>query len=286
MRRVKRSPDCGSGCRGYNYIAPGGRVAPARPCGYSGNIAPPAGWGVSAGAATGGGTATTVTVTNPGIDNSIIEIGCTYDAQLVRNGRVFRNYTINEDGTPNADVFEWLAEGATTFVPYVAATHGAYVECGDVPIEVTVCGCDDVAGDGSNIVQYITVSRMHATLGTYELGVFTDETQATAYTPVNPVDCDMLGSPAVRKEGRIQLGSGTLVWSPTPLTVSYTVSVQTIADLTNPPTFTDSFGNVTTFVLDEVQTFDHNTDLQSDGLAFVTVSDGDRVIISYIETGA
>lgn len=277
--------NCKSWCKPYPYIPPS---RPARrPNHGCSNLAPPLGWS-SIGGGVAGAPPVTVTVDNPGIDVSILEIGCTYDAQLECTGKVYRRLVVNEDGSAGSDVFEWLGTGAPSFVPYVAGTHGDYIDCADEPVDVVECGCDDVAGDGSNIVKYFTLSRTHPKLGTYQIGVFEENDPAsTAYTPVNPVDCNTLGSASVEKVGRVELGDGGVeVWSPTPLTISYTVSVQSIADVSNPPTFTDSFGNVTTFVLGESQTYDHNSALQSDGLAFVTANDGDRVIISYIELGA
>lgn len=227
----------------------------------------------------------TINATVTGIDQEFVHIGCTYDpATLLRTGRVFLKSIVTEDQTTESEQIMFLADGGTATVPYVEATHGRFVDCEDEPVEVSIQGCDDVAGDGSNIVTYFTVNRSHQTLGlSIDVGTFTDETQATAYVPVNPVDCSSIGVAAVRKEGRLEISGGT--WSPTPLTVSYTIRVADIADTNTPPTFTDSFGNVTSLEAGESLTFDHGDDLLSDGLATVTANVGDRVIITYIETG-
>lgn len=146
--------------------------------------------------------------------------------------------------------------------------------------------CDDVAGDGSNVVQYVeaykhTFDNAGAFTSTL-IGTFTDSTLTTAYTPTNGVDCDTLGVAARLHAGRITLeAAGT--WSPGPLVQSYTVTARTIGDTNNPPTFTDGFANVTTLDLGIPVGFNSASGDLIDTTAIVTSFAGDRVEIVYTE---
>lgn len=55
------------------------------------------------------------------------------------------------------------------------------------------CRCDDVAGDGSNIVRYVelySVDVLTAGAAPLLLGRFADSDLSTPYVPVNPVPCE------------------------------------------------------------------------------------------------
>lgn len=227
--------------------------------------------------------------TPTGIDRSITVLGCTYDANEVQTGRVTVQNTVNEDGTAGADIVYWWAVGSNAPIVYDQATHGTWGACaaeggGGDEVRVT-CLCDDVAGDGTNIVKYVAAHQVEVSgagvLTSTALGTFTDNTLTTAYAPVNPVDCDAVGAAAVVRQGREIIENGTL-WSPSALVQSYTIRVAAIGDPLNPPTFTDGFGNVTTFELGEVTTYGLEEGL-IDTTAVVGTGIGDSIVITYTE---
>lgn len=142
--------------------------------------------------------------------------------------------------------------------------------------------CDDVLNNGSNIVKvyeasYQTVSPTNTVVSTF-LGYFSDAHLTTSYTPSFIKDCDTLGNLAKFASGRISVTVGD--WSPNSLIKSYSVRVVSTAG--GVPTFTDSFGNITNFVLGEVVSFE-DEELLVDITPIVTVPAGSEVIITYTQ---
>ncbi len=81
-----------------------------------------------------------------------------------------------------------------------------------------ICKCDDVNGDGSNIVQYVdAIAHVYknGTLSATLLGQFTDDTLLTEYTPVNGGICDNIGVEVIDQIKRCMVddvnGDGTLL---------------------------------------------------------------------------
>lgn len=63
------------------------------------------------------------------------------------------------------------------------------------------CGCDDIAGDGTDIAFYVTTWKTvcnpaDGSISRQLVGTFTDHTMTTPYIPVNPVECCDIGDPA------------------------------------------------------------------------------------------
>lgn len=214
--------------------------------------------------------------------------GCFITTDNLRRVRVAIHITYNQDGFPHrwfyteADVASWGAP----IDPAVYLGGGRVVvgPCGDDQFDYE-CGCDDIAGDGSNIQQYIEVYARavgDSGIAAQLLGTFTDKTMTTPYVPINGVDCKTLGEPAVTKQGRMELLGGS--WSPRPLMTSYTLRVASIANPMLPPTFQDSTGNVTALELGEVVSFTNDAEF-IDLLPIVTTSAGDRVVVTYLELG-
>lgn len=144
---------------------------------------------------------------------------------------------------------------------------------------VTTIGmCDDVAGNGSNIVKYVDAyvitydGNVHTSTN---LGSYTDTSLTTSYTPINPTDCNGIGVEPIRKQGRVVFTNS--VWSPNPLTASYTIKVNGTG-----ASFTDSFGTTTTLLDGEVIEFTSNGTLLSDTTAVVT-STGATISINFVD---
>ena len=147
---------------------------------------------------------------------------------------------------------------------------------------VTICKCDDVNSDGSDIVSFIEayfVESDGVDTNSTLLGFFTDETLSVSYTlQGDNVECDSIGADAKILQKRIQITSGES-WSPTLTTQSYTIRVDGAG-----ANFTDSDSNVTDLGNGEVLTFSNEEyDIMDD--TSVVSSTGANVFISYTELG-
>ena len=90
---------------------------------------------------------------------------------------------------------------------------GAIEPCSEEQTEiVTICHCDDVNGDGSSIVEYTEAFKRtcdsSGAVSSSSLGLFTDETLTTAYAPVNPMNCNDVGTNAVPQVIKVQDSTG------------------------------------------------------------------------------
>ena len=139
---------------------------------------------------------------------------------------------------------------------------------------------DDVAGDGTVLVSYVDACLLNitadGTVTSTNLGSFTDACLDTIYTPTNPTQPGSAITQPVENSGRVVL-TGSGVWSPNPLTQSYTITV-----IAGTPSFTDSFGNTSSMFAGEAPTYDFKYD-NIDTTPTVTAGAGDTVVITYIE---
>lgn len=147
------------------------------------------------------------------------------------------------------------------------------------------CMCDDVNGDGSNIVNYVETychevnpdGSANITL----FGTFTNASQGIAYDPVNGVECDSIGVDAQTEQNSIVVDNGAS-WSPTQLMCSYVIRVSALA---TGVTFTGSNGVTRNLELSEGLSF-NSGDEPFDVSPVLTTGAGDTVIITYTTIGA
>ena len=147
------------------------------------------------------------------------------------------------------------------------------------------CLIDDVNGDQSDLVKYVDACLIQVSgndVTSNNLGSFTDSTLKTRYNPVNPVDPESLGTTARVRQGRVEISGAT--WSPNDLIRSYSVVSRVVTNPVSPPTFTDSFGNVTNLPISVEVGYSHDLDLL-DSAPVVTVPADDKVIITYTQIG-
>jgi hypothetical protein len=163
-----------------------------------------------------------------------------------------------------------------------------YGECSTNVELVKRCMCDDVNGDGSVITSYVEAYGIEITnnvITSTLLGTFTDETFQTTYAPVNPTQCNQLGDRVISQRARRIVLQGANSFSPPHiLTGTITVMVIEVADVNNPPTFTDSSGATTPMVVGESFSFaleDGNINFNT--LPIVTTNAGDRVHVTWME---
>jgi hypothetical protein len=142
--------------------------------------------------------------------------------------------------------------------------------------------CDDVVGDGSNIVLTWQASKQvinaAGVLTSTLLGYFSDIHLTTPYTPLNPTNCNLLGSSAKWASGRLELLDGT--WSPTSTMKAYAIRVSSLSG--GAITFLDSFGNLTSLELNEVYSVS-DEELLIDVTPVLTVPLGSKAVISYTQ---
>jgi hypothetical protein len=208
-------------------------------------------------------------------------------------------YAICDDGVQKLVrvCFNNCTAGATTFynldgtlttapLDYNLVTLGECQEnCQSVEAR---CMCDDVAGNGSNIVNYVdayVICYRDGVLTSTLVGSYTDDTYQTVYVPVNGVKCDTLGTDVLGQNARRQvlIGAGAFTF-PNVLTTAITVTVVSVGNTLTPPTFTDSLGNVSPMLAGESFSFSiKDSDAVFCTLPSITTNAGDRVHIHWTE---
>jgi hypothetical protein len=142
--------------------------------------------------------------------------------------------------------------------------------------------CDDTLNDGSVIVQYVEVySHIVDSAGLFTsslIGTYTDHGLQTAYTPLFGKDCNSIGAYAKYMQGRLSITGGD--WSPTALTKSYSIYVESTTG--GLPTFQDSFGNITNLKLGSITSY-NDEELLADTTPVVQVPAGSEIIIAYVQ---
>lgn len=101
------------------------------------------------------------------------------------------SYTANDAGV----VTESILSDTDTGFPCVE---------GEINKIETICGCDNINNDLTEIVNYTTAYKISVTAAgvveTVNLGTFTDDTLSQPYTPISPIDCSSIGEPAMIRE--------------------------------------------------------------------------------------
>ena len=150
---------------------------------------------------------------------------------------------------------------------------------------VRKCMLDDVNGNMTELVKYVKACVIEVSGGfvsSVELGAFTDESLKVIYNPANPVDPESLGDTPKLLQGRKEVQDGT--WSPNALIKAYSVVAIQVGNVSEGPTYTDSFGNVTPLPLSVEANFGHEMDVLDDS-PVVTVPSDSRVLITYTQIG-
>lgn len=150
--------------------------------------------------------------------------------------------------------------------------------CNRLSVIDVCCLCDDVSGNGSEIINFNQVTLLDPDTKQLEIVYFNNDFSDN-YQPINLSACNDIGEEIKWKSGRQVLNSG--FWTPNACTRSYNIRVDVIADTNNPPTFTDSFGTTTSLLLGESITFSNDELIDPTNIR-VDVQTGDTVVINYI----
>lgn len=150
------------------------------------------------------------------------------------------------------------------------------------------CRCDDVNGDGSNIVKYVQFSTYDPATNTIVVTGTWNEALTAPYVPVNPVDCSSIGTQPLIVQQREHIVGANIWTRPANLIESVTIKVRYIGDILNPPTITDAAGRVTPLFVGDVETYSvlggGATSVQwLTGQYIVTQNAGDVITILYTE---
>jgi hypothetical protein len=143
--------------------------------------------------------------------------------------------------------------------------------------------CDDVAGNGSNIVRFYQAyfrSYNGSVLTSTLIGNYTNDALTTTYVPVNQTDCSTLGSASKLKAARIVLSGSTFTTTSNMRSVKY--QVQTVDSLITPPTFKGTDGIISNLYLNEITEIklDNEIDIL-DNTIEITAGASDIVLITY-----
>lgn len=161
-------------------------------------------------------------------------------------------------------------------------------ECPTLSELKTICLCDDVNADGSVIVNYVDVYKVDV-LGTNLtstfIGSYTDDTFLVPYVPVNPTECDLLGTPLRGQNARrIVLENANTFSPPSALIGTLSIIVISVGNALTPPTFTDSLGNTSTMVEGESFSYSISEDYSFFcNMPIITTNAGDRVHVTWME---
>lgn len=148
-----------------------------------------------------------------------------------------------------------------------------------------ICLCDDVNGDGSNIVPFVRVIE-YVEGGTVQIfGDFTPDYSAP-YSATNPVDCNSIGSPTNSGIRGLDVPPSQ-VWASLPVTAeSVTVIARTIGNPATPPTITTDAGTVS-LILGQPYTWRKaESAVFLNGTFSVTTGAGDNVSVIWTEVSA
>ena len=150
------------------------------------------------------------------------------------------------------------------------------------------CRCDDVNGDGSNIVKYVQFSTYDPATNTIVITGTWNEAHTAAYVPVNPVNCSTIGTQPLVVQQREHIVGANIWTRPANLIESVTIKVRHIGDILNPPTITDAAGRITPLFAGDVETYSvlggGATSVQwLTGQYIVTQNAGDVITILYTQ---
>lgn len=185
-------------------------------------------------------------------------------------------YQQSELRNPDGTVFT-LPAGATL----TRAVSGAF----DTEI---VQLCDDVNGDGSQVVRYYAQVFTTVVSGIPQntiSGTYLDAGLQTAYVPTNPSNCDDLqGGLVPRREVLRDAGA----WTSPANATSVAIETREIGDAGNPPTLTDGLGASSELLLGVTEwTSEFPSDQYSAGALLqtvtVTTQDDDLVVVTWTE---
>lgn len=146
---------------------------------------------------------------------------------------------------------QWVTDAVGAIVPRDTELDGstAYTTVGTVrnctaQIEI-VCRCDDTTGSGVGDTAYREIISIDAA-GNVTLLATYNRTFTAPYTPVNPVDCSVLGDNLNRVIPRYMVLQGAGLWTLNTDSAIPTIAVTFVAikvgDLNSPPTVTDVGG--------------------------------------------
>lgn len=147
---------------------------------------------------------------------------------------------------------------------------------------VTICKCDDLNDDGTNIVPYIEAHSIYydgETITSNKIGDYLDDALSIEYTPSNPVDCNEAGETMTWGQGRVVLDGAS--WSPGNFVMEYQVYAIS-AGGAGTSTFDDSFGNVTTLTTGDRFSFSCRSESINTNVT-VTAAAGHSIEVTYVE---
>ena len=192
-------------------------------------------------------------------------------------------WVVKQNGNPTGTIYYTDVNGAV--IPAPAPGTFSFGPCNPAKQIFQRCLCDDVNGDGSLIINYVQFYTYDpATNAIAVTGNWLADLSAT-YTPINPIDCDSIGTDVKVVVRRFDL-IGSSTWTMPVDVQSFTIRVRRIGDILNPPTITDNNGTATPLFLGDVETYsiltEDSTVLQ--GTFSVTNNNaGDYITINYTQ---
>ena len=145
----------------------------------------------------------------------------------------------------------------------------------------TNCMCDDVDGDGSNIVKYNQVVKIDTNGVATIVSNYTEDWSAT-YTPQNPATCSSLGVDAAESMHRTVLSNGT--WTMPAMTTKVRIHTVRVGDAANRPTVLDSDNDLSELhsnVTEQWSTTDSSYNFLKQPFNVVSADSNDIIIINY-----
>ena len=172
------------------------------------------------------------------------------------NGVNYRQCVLTVGGQPTGlpgDIYYLDINGVLVATPVGTIVPGI---CGSNSEIRSICRCDDVNGDGSLIVTYTEFYTIDLAGVITIIANYTD-LPWTPYVPVNPVDCNSIGTTVSLVQQREHL-TGPFIWNrPGNNIESLTIKVRNIDPL-NPPTITDRAGRITPLFIGDVESWGVN----------------------------
>ncbi len=123
------------------------------------------------------------------------------------------------------------------------------------------CLCDDVAGDGSVVVNFVRFFELDTTTGAIsQIGDYRSDLSGP-YVPQGTIrQCSEIGQTVFLNQGRVVL-QGPAVWVRPDLVESVTVKVYRVTDPGQPPLVTDYTTTTTPLMVGDVETWSIQGDM-------------------------